>query len=80
MSADSQTASFVMLGQVAERTVSSSEAVVPKEELLLSPMYDLAEIVPEKVRRATSASEGYKPFFVFEEYLREMVVEWKAFK
>jgi hypothetical protein len=75
MSVDSQTALFVMLGQVAERTVSSSEAVVPKEELLLSPMYDLAEIVPEKVRRATSASEGYKLFFVFEEYLREMVVE-----
>ena len=39
-----------MLGQVAERDgVEQRVAVVPKEELLLSPMYDLAEIVPEKV-------------------------------
>lgn len=75
MNIDSQAALFVMLGQSAERTVASIEEVVPKEALLISPQYDLATIVPEKVRRASSASEGYKLFFVFEEYLREMVVE-----
>jgi hypothetical protein len=75
MSLDSQAALFVMLGQSAERTVESIEEVVPKESLLLSSNYDLAEIMPDKVRRASIASEGYKLFFVFEEYLREMVVE-----
>jgi hypothetical protein len=41
----------------------------------LSPSYDLAPIVPEKVRRAVEAAEIYKLFFVFESYLREFIVE-----
>jgi Swt1-like HEPN len=75
MNLDGQAALFVMLGQLAERTVESIEDVVPKESLLLSPHYDLAAIMPDKVRSASIASEGYKLFFVFEEYLREVVVE-----
>jgi len=75
MNLDSRAALFVMLGQSAERTVASIEEIVPKEALMLSLEYDLASIVPDKVRRASSASEGYKLFFVFEEYLREMIVE-----
>ncbi len=78
MNLDSQAALFVMLGQSAERTVASIDDLVPKESLLLSEQYDLASIVPEKVRRASSASEGYKLFFVFEEYLREIMVETLA--
>jgi len=78
MNFDSQAALFVMLGQSAERTVTSIVDLVPKGSLLLSPQYDLASIVPEKVRHASAASEGYKLFFVFEEYLREIVVETLA--
>jgi len=75
MKVDQTAALFLMLGQAADKTVIGTEELVPKESLLLSAEYDLASIVPEKVRRASSASEGYQLFFVFEEYLREMVVE-----
>lgn len=75
MKIDTTAALFLMLGQAAEKTVAAQEDVVPKESLLLSASYDLAALVPEKVRRASSASEGYMLFFVFEEYLREIVVE-----
>jgi hypothetical protein len=75
MKIDAQAALFIMLGQAAERTIAKIEDVVPKEALILSPAYDLAAIVPEKVRRATEAAEAYKLFFVFESYLREFVVE-----
>jgi hypothetical protein len=75
MTIDAKAALFLMLGQAAEKTVSTLEDVVPKESLLLSPSYDLAGLVPDKVRRAAEAAEAYKLFFVFENYLREFVVE-----
>jgi hypothetical protein len=75
MNLDSQAALFVMLGQTAEKTVSGLDDVVPKGSLLLSAQHDLAVMVPDKTRRATAASEGYRLFFVFEEYLRELIVD-----
>jgi hypothetical protein len=75
MKIDATAALFVVLGQTAEKAIEKSESVVPKESLLLSPSYDLAEIVPQSVRAATSASEAYKLFYVFEEYLRQLIVE-----
>ncbi|MCK1403591.1 hypothetical protein IVB45_01490 [Bradyrhizobium sp. 4] len=75
MSNDATAALFIMLGQAAEKTVAQIEDVVPKETLLLSSEYDLAEMVPENVRRAMDAAIGYKLFFVFESYLREIIVE-----
>lgn len=75
MTIDAKAALFLMLGQAAEKTVSKIEDIVPKESLLISPSYDLALLVPDKVRRATNAAETYKLFFVFESYLREFIVE-----
>ena len=75
MKVDAQAALFLALGKAAKNTVASIEEIVPKEALLLSTAYDLAEIVPEKVRGASDASEAYKLFFVFENYLREVIVE-----
>jgi hypothetical protein len=75
MNTTNRAALFLMLGQTAERTVAQIEEIVPKETLLLSTEYDLAAFVPDKVRRATDAALGYKLFFVFEEYLRELIVE-----
>jgi Swt1-like HEPN len=72
---DSKFALFVMLGQSAEKTVAQIEDVVPRESLTLTEGYDLAEIVPDKVRGAVDASVAYKLFFVFEAYLRELIVE-----
>jgi hypothetical protein len=75
MSTDSKAALFLMLGQSASKTVLSIEQLVPPERLLLSPTYDLAPLVPEKVRRASSAAETYRLFFVFENILREFILE-----
>lgn len=75
MSGDATAALFLLLGQAAEKTVSKLEDVVPKESLLLSAAYDLAHLVPDKVRRASQAAEIYRLFFVFENYLREFIVE-----
>jgi hypothetical protein len=75
MKVDAQAALFLMLGQAAERAVAQIEDIVPEDALLLSPSYDLAALVPEKVRRASEASEVYRLFFVFESYLREFIVE-----
>lgn len=75
MSLDSKAALFLMLGQVADRSVSKIEALVPAESLLLSPSYDLAPLLPDVVRRATSAGEAYRLFFVFENFLRDFVLE-----
>lgn len=72
---DATAALFLMLGQAAEKTVAKIEHVVPQESLLLSAQYDLAELVPDKVRRATEAATAYRLFFVFEEFLRELIVE-----
>lgn len=72
---DSRAALFLMLGQGAERNIAKRDDLVPKESLLLSATYDLAELVPEKVRHSTYASEAYRLFFVFENYLREFVIE-----
>lgn len=75
MKVDAQAALFLMLGQAAEKTVARIEDIVPKESLFLSPSYDLAALVPDKVRRANDAAEFYRLFFVFESYLREFIVE-----
>jgi hypothetical protein len=75
MNIDSTASLFVLLGQTAEKTIGRIEDVVPKHSLLISPSYDLAALVPDKVRRATEASEAFRLFFVFEEYLRELIVE-----
>ncbi len=75
MSFDERAALFLMLGQAADRTVAKLDDVVPKDTLVLSPSYDLALVVPDKVRRALQASEAYRLFFVFESYLREFIVD-----
>lgn len=75
MSLDSTASLFVLLGQTAEKTIAQIEEVAPKDSLVISPSYDLALLVPDKVRRATDASEAFRLFFVFEEYLRELIVD-----
>lgn len=75
MNAGGTAALFIMLGQSAARTVTTLEEVVPGQSLYLSSAYDLAPIVPVAVRDATAASEAYRLFFVFETYLRDLVVD-----
>lgn len=75
MTVDSRAALFLMLGQTAERTVATLENVVPPDSLLISASFDLAPLLPAEVRRATEASETYRLFFVFENFLRDFVVD-----
>jgi hypothetical protein len=72
---DEHLALFVMLGQTAARTASDMPMLVPPESLLLSRAYDLAAIVPERVRDASRAAITYKLLFVFEGYLRDFVAD-----
>ncbi len=75
MSDHSRLALFLLLGQSATNSASAIPETAPTESLLLSPSYDLAQLMPDHVRQAVKASEGYRLFFSFEAYLRELVVD-----
>jgi len=75
MTNDGTLALFLMLGQSASRSMTALPDAVPQDVLTLSPSYELAPLMPEAVRAASRASEAYKLFFVFEAYLRELVVD-----
>lgn len=72
---EAQLALFIMVGQSADRIVGGLPDTRPSEQLLLSPTDDLAVTLPARVREAIAAGSGYKLFFVFENYLRELVVD-----
>lgn len=72
---DGKLALFLMLGQTASNTTNSIPEVTDGKPLMISESYDLTASLPESVRSANQASEGYRLFFVFERYLREFVVE-----
>lgn len=75
MNGDERLALFLLLGQGATRTVHSLKEVAPADSLLLSTSYDLGPLLPEAVRNAGLAAEAYQLFFVFETYLRDLVVD-----
>ena len=66
---------FLMLGQTSQKAVSKLPDTVPPQHLMLSAKEDLASVLPEYVRRATKAAETYRLFFVFENYVRDFVLE-----
>lgn len=74
MKYDAKAALFVMLGQTAERSLQKSDDIAASRPLRISDTADLSTILPQEVRSAERAAEGYKLFFVFESYLREFLV------
>ena len=68
-------AHFLMMGQVATKELAASPSIAPSQSLFVSQAYDLSALLPSAVSEAFSASEAYKLLFVFERYLRELVVE-----
>ena len=72
---DSRLALFVLLGQTAERLLKTLPDVAPSDRLLLGPAYDLGALMPDVVRKAEVAAEGYRLFFVFEAFVRDLVVD-----
>ena len=71
---DSRLALFMMLGQGADKALSKRPDLVPADQLLISPTYDLGEVMPTTVRTAQQASVAYELFFVFERYLRDLII------
>jgi hypothetical protein len=72
---DGRLALFVLLGQTATKTVGKLPEVALAEPLLVSDTYDLATSIPEAVRAANAGSQAYRLFYVFENYLRQLVVQ-----
>ena len=72
---DAKLALFVMLGQTATKILGETPEVAHHEPLLVSDSFDLSEAIPDAVRAANIASDGYRLFFVFENYLREFVID-----
>jgi hypothetical protein len=72
---DDRLSLFLMLGQSSQKAVTKLPDTVPPETLLLSPTEDLALVLPNEVRRAAAASEVFKLFFVFENFIRDFVLE-----
>jgi hypothetical protein len=68
-----QLAAFITFGRLANREAASHEFAAPAQPLLIGPNQDLRTMVPETVKDAMEAAEGYKLFFVFENYLRKIV-------
>ena len=64
-----------MIGQVAAKEVAASPSVAPSQPLFVSQAYDLSALLPDAVKDAFTAADAYKLLFVFERYLRELVVE-----
>lgn len=72
---DSRLALFLMLGQGAEKALSKRVDLVPSHQLLVSDTFDLSEVVPDTVRDALRAAEAFKLFFVFERYLKDIIID-----
>lgn len=72
-SRDGHLALFVMLGRTVEQLIQANPQTVPPESLAISDTVDLAVGSPGEVRTAIRAAFVYKLFFVFENYLRELV-------
>lgn len=77
---DGRLALFVMLGRSVEQLIQEHPNTVPPESLPISETVDLAVGLPASVRKANLAALVYKLFFVFENYLRELVVDVLAEK
>jgi hypothetical protein len=72
---DGRLALFVMLGRTVEQLIQEHPDTVPPESLRISDSVDLAVGLPASVKQSNRAALVYKLFFVFENYLRELVVD-----
>jgi len=67
-------AHFIMIGRSVGRDVDSLRTTVPQVPLLISNSFDISEVLPEESRDAAKAAMTYRLFFVFEAYLRDLVL------
>lgn len=72
---DDKLALFVMLGRSVEKLIQEDPSTVPPDSLAMSDTVDLAIALPAEVRQSTRAALVYKLFFVFENFLRDLVLD-----
>jgi Swt1-like HEPN len=72
---DSRLALFLTLGRSIERLIQQDTTVVPPQSLAISDALDLAILLPADVRESVRAALVYKLFFVFENFLRDLVLD-----
>jgi hypothetical protein len=72
---DDTLALFIMLGRTVEKLIQDNPETVPPESLEISDTVDLSTALPKLVWRSNRAALVYKLFFVFENYLRDLVLE-----
>lgn len=75
MNTDSRLALFLMLGQSATKSIGELPETSDGKPLYISQTYDITTYIPETVKSANQATEGYRLFFVFENYLRTFIIE-----
>jgi hypothetical protein len=71
---DERLALFVLLGRTAEQLVELDPQTVPAESLSISDTFDLSISAPAEVKKSMRAAFVYKLFFIFENYLRELIL------
>lgn len=64
---------FLLQGRAATKAIREQPNVVAQHPLLLSPTFDVNSILPALAKQADQTSEVYRLFFVFENYLRDLV-------
>jgi hypothetical protein len=74
MNHDSNLALFLMLGQTASKQAKDHPDIADSKPIMLSDDYDLSTSLPKEVRAANIASETYKLFFIFENYIKNFVI------
>jgi Swt1-like HEPN len=67
-------AHFLMIGRTAQQSIQKLPGTVPKTHMMISPLFDVAEVLPDESKNAVGAAETFKLFYVFENYLREFIL------
>jgi hypothetical protein len=72
---ESDFAFYLMLGQTAQREISRTANIVPRKKIMLSDAMDLSELLPAEVKDALETAEVFTLFYVFENYIRDLVLD-----
>lgn len=66
---------YLMLGQSAQREIGRTSDIVPKSKILISDSVDLSELLPNESKDAIETAEVFKLLYVFEIYMRDIVLD-----
>jgi hypothetical protein len=67
-------AHFMMVGRSMHREVNTLRTTAPQSGLMISESFDVSEVLSEESRDAARTAITYQLFFVFETYLRDLIL------